>query len=280
MAVAAFYNLPKELREEIWLLALLPEPGVYKFDPDWFIPLENEDGWEDDRWMIPKRRYPTAMHLCQESRRFAFYIKEREQEQEQNGIMPYFCLGKNARPFNTTTDSFWFISESLVGHPWVRNLNSVVGRRIHTIENLALSPQCISHCIPGSGLVSEWDLFKCHRLAFFVSLQRINIIFAESYAEEDNNESMNSSFKDQSDITELRLKKWREGSSKETAEEVEKFLQDVKADILPVFEDVCARKLENNIDEILYLLPEDAPDWHDGSRVTFHASQVIKFRTF
>jgi len=38
MAIAEFSKLATELREEIWLLALLPEPGVYKFDPTCFHP--------------------------------------------------------------------------------------------------------------------------------------------------------------------------------------------------------------------------------------------------
>lgn len=27
-------------------------------------------------------------------------------------------------------------------------------------------------------------------------------------------------------------------------------------------------------------LPEGAPDWHDGSEIMFHASQIVQARTF
>jgi hypothetical protein len=113
--MANFSKLPRELREEIWLLSLLPSPGVYKYDPDWFTILPDESYWEDDRWMIPKRRYPTAMHICQECRRFSFDIKTQEQKQEEDNVTaPYYCLGENARPFNFATDCFWFSEKSPV----------------------------------------------------------------------------------------------------------------------------------------------------------------------
>ncbi|KAH8591399.1 hypothetical protein B0O99DRAFT_690756 [Bisporella sp. PMI_857] len=208
MATAEFSKLPRELREEIWSLALLPEPGVYKFDPDWFTPMPDMDSWEDERWMISKRRHPTAMHLCQESRRFSFHIKGQERKQEQeNGTVPYYCLGK----------------ESLLSHDWVSNITSVIGsRRIHVIENLALSPQCITITAPGTNLPSTWNSFIWNRLVRFMSLRRVDVVLAERFVDEDNDENTNdSSSSDLEKVTEFRLEKRTEGSSTETAESQE-----------------------------------------------------------
>lgn len=81
-----FSNLPKELCGTIWLLTWLPEPGLYKFNPECFTPLPSQSDWENDRWMIPKHRIPTAIHLCQTFRLFSLHIKVKEQAQEQDYI--------------------------------------------------------------------------------------------------------------------------------------------------------------------------------------------------
>ena len=49
MATTEFSKLPREIRKENWSFALLPEPGVYKFDPGWFTPKSDNDDWEDER---------------------------------------------------------------------------------------------------------------------------------------------------------------------------------------------------------------------------------------
>jgi hypothetical protein len=281
MGTAEFGKLPGELREEIWLFALLPEPGVYKFDPDRFIPRLDVDGWEDERWMISKRRYPTAMHLCQESRRFAFQIKTQEEKEEQeNNNAPYYCLGEPARPFNTVADTFWFSEESLFNHPWVRNLTSVIGDRLHIIENLALSSKCITIHAPGTIVPSAWNSFRWDRLLRCRSLRRVDVIFAERCVDEDDAGNPNSSSSsDLEKVTELRLKKWTEGPWTETADEVETLMKNVRMSMLEAFQDVYDRMLEGDIEELLPF-PEGIPDWHDGSSIIFHAAQVVKDKTF
>jgi hypothetical protein len=281
MVTTEFSKLPRELREEIWSFALLPEPGVYKFDPDWFIPKPDIDGWEDERWMISKRRHPTAMHLCQESRRFAFQIQAQEEKEEQeNNTVPYYCLGENARPFNPVTDTFWFSEESLFSHPWVRNLTSVIGDRLHIIENLALSSKCITIHAPGTIVPSAWNSFRWDRLLRCISLRRVDVIFAQKCVDEDNAGNPNSSSSsDLEKVTELRLEKWTEGSSTETADEVEMLMESVRMSMLEAFQDVYDRMLEGDIEELLPF-PEGISDWHDGSSITFHAAQVVKAKTF
>ena len=281
MTTAEFSKLPRELREEIWSLALLPEPGIYHFDPDYFDALPDIDGWADERWMISKRRYPTAMHLCQESRRFSFQIKAQEQKQEQeNGTVPYYCLGENARPFHPTTDTFWFSKASLLGHRWVRNLTSVIGNRLHIIENLAVSAQCISivKAAPAPNS-SMWNSFRWDRLLRFNSLRRVHVVFAERCVYEGSDENPNgSSSSNPEKVTELRLEKWTEGSSTETTDEVETLMENVQMSVVEAFQDMYGQMLEDA--DVLLPVPEGTPDFHDGSGITFHAAQVIKMKTF
>lgn len=282
MATAQFNKLPREIRDEIWAFALLPEPAVYRFDPDWFKPNQGDvDGFEDERWIVPKRPYPTAMHLCHESREFALRLKAQEQKEEQeNGKAPYYCFGDNARLFNPATDTFWFNKGSLLDHPYLINLASVIGRGIHTIENLAFSPDCLTIPLPGSNpRPSRWNSFRWHRLVLFVSLKRVDIVLAEKFVRGNDAQTINNTASsDLEKEAELRLEKWMESSSLETANEVETQLEMVRASILQVFQETCRRLIEEDIAELLYLLPEGAPDWHDGSRITFHAAQVAIYK--
>lgn len=113
-----------------------------------------------------------------------------------------------------------------------------------------------------------------------MSLRRVDIIFAEKCSDEDNTRNLNSSSSsDLEKVTELRLKKWTEGSSTETADEVETLIENVQMSILEAFQDVYGRILEGDIEELLPF-PEGIPDWHNGSSITFHAVQVVKAKTF
>ena len=95
--------------------------------------------------MISKRKYPTVMHLCKESRHLTLHVMAQEQQQEQDkGTLPYLYIGDSARPFNPSIDTFWFYVEDHLCHLWVQNLKGVIGDRIHTIENLTLSLECIT----------------------------------------------------------------------------------------------------------------------------------------
>lgn len=113
-----------------------------------------------------------------------------------------------------------------------------------------------------------------------MSLRRVYVIFEEKCGNEDNSGNLNSSsFSDLEKLAELRLKKWTEGSSTETANEVETLMENVRMSMLEAFQDVYDRILEGDIEELLPF-PEGVPDWHDGSSIAFHAAQVVKAKTF
>lgn len=94
-----------ELRAEIWSLALLPSPGVYRCNPAKFIPIHERRHWfevEDARWLIPKRRHPTVMHLCRESRLFALGAMQKEIKESSC----FYCTGQDTRPFIPEIDTW------------------------------------------------------------------------------------------------------------------------------------------------------------------------------
>jgi hypothetical protein len=113
-----------------------------------------------------------------------------------------------------------------------------------------------------------------------MSLRRVYVIFEEKCGNEDNAGNQNSSsFSDLEKVTELRLKKWTEGSSTEAAGEVETLMENVRRSMLEAFQDVYDRILEGDIEELLPF-PEGVPDWHDRYSIDFRAAQVIKAKTF
>lgn len=132
---------------------------------------------------------------------------------------------------------------------------------------------------PGIIVPSAWNSFRWDRLLRCMSLRRVYVIFEGKYGDEDNAGNTKSSpSSDLEKVTELRLKKWREGSSTETADEVGTLVENVRMSMLEAFQDVYDRILEGDIEELLPF-PDGIPDWHDGSSITFHAAQVVKAKT-
>ncbi|KAJ4390732.1 hypothetical protein N0V93_004330 [Gnomoniopsis smithogilvyi] len=194
MAKTQLSTLPVELRSEIWSLALLPSPGVYRCDPVKFIPIRVGSGgsggggrerghWlevEDARWLIPKRRYPTVMHLCRESRLFA--LGAMEKEVKENSF--FYCIGQGTRPFIPEIDSFWFDDGAILLRPAVVQERGVIGSRVHTIRNLAVSAgvvqssqQVDSEEDDGTRIVSNWDSYMFRGIARFENLRRVDVVF-------------------------------------------------------------------------------------------------------
>lgn len=179
-AKTPFSILPAELRSEIWSLALLPSPGVYRCDTSKFIPSR----WfevEDARWLIPKRRYPTVMHLCRESRLFALGIMEKEVT--ENSF--FYCIGQDARPFIPEIDTFWFDDDSgaTLDGPNIVHERGVIGNRVHTVRNLAVSAAVVqpirrvdSEKKDGT-TVSTWDSFLSGGIWLFENLRRVDVVF-------------------------------------------------------------------------------------------------------
>ncbi|KAJ4397781.1 hypothetical protein N0V93_002018 [Gnomoniopsis smithogilvyi] len=259
-----FAILPLELREEIWTLALRPDPSVYRFDPDDFTPTEETNGFEDDRWLLPKPRFPAAAHVCRESWRLALKIMEREQA---SGAPKTFFLGEPARVFDPDNDTMWFDSEDNMFHDWVMNLRSVIGKRVHIIQRLALSSSCIwsTANVPKEG-ISSWDLYRWDRLPRYVSLQHLDVVFGT------NCDTAPSLHTTGATITDIKLAPWLPGCSDETEEQVmqkmDKTIRDVRQGFQSAFED---REEEQR----RLPLPDDAPSWQDGSAITFRAAWVL-----
>ncbi|KAL1874224.1 hypothetical protein Daus18300_003588 [Diaporthe australafricana] len=192
-------SLPAELRSKIWSLALLPSPGVYRCDPLKFIPFREGSGgpggggrerWhrlevEDARWLITKRRYPTVMHLCRESRSFA--LGAMEKEVKQNSF--FYCIGQDTRPFIPEIDTFWFDDDDgavlpTLTRPAVVQERGAIGSRVHTIQNLAVSAVVVqpirrvdSEDDGGTRVVSNWDSYMFRQIPRFENLRRVDVVF-------------------------------------------------------------------------------------------------------
>lgn len=181
-------TLPAELRSEIWSLALLPSPGVYRCDPFKFIhiPVRERERWlevevEDARWLIPKRRYPTVMHLCRESRFFA--LGAMEKEVKENSF--FYCIGQDTRPFIPEIDTFWFDDDdgATLLKPTVVQERGAIGSRVHTIRNLAVSAAIIESSLRidseenDGTVVSNWRSYMFAGIARFENLRRVDVVF-------------------------------------------------------------------------------------------------------
>lgn len=109
--MARFFDLPLELRQEIYRFACLPEPAVYCLsDPDIFdLPRSTRQFKSSERisnWRVIKRRYPTAVHLCRESRSYAWHIQRHENVRAARlGVQPTdYQIGKGQRLFEPEID--------------------------------------------------------------------------------------------------------------------------------------------------------------------------------
>lgn len=164
--------------------------------------------------MIPKRKYSTATHLCQESRRVNLSVMEREQEKEkENGTVPYYCIGCSSRPFDAEIDTFWFSQDFQLQHHLVLDVDSVIGNCIHTIKNLALSSDYIDLPTPGvQGLASFWNTFRWWRFCRFVSLRRVDIVFGVACIDKGSKCRRSCSCDDLDQWSDLRLEKWKADS--------------------------------------------------------------------
>ncbi|KAJ4394733.1 hypothetical protein N0V93_003952 [Gnomoniopsis smithogilvyi] len=276
--------LPLEIRTEIWTFALLPDPSVYHFDPSDFD-VRKEDDFESQPWLIPKRAYPTAMHLCAESRTHALRLMERD---------PTLRIGLETRPFDPAIDTFWF-HKTGPDHPWVTNTSSVIGSRVHTIQRLAIRAGYIRSVEPGKQRVSCWDSFRSHRLHRFVSLRRVDVVMGkahvrqlsvqtddgsdagkaedEEYEEDEDGAPQCHAF----DVPELRVKKWaKKGASAEEArEKVEKARKDVRQVFQRAYE-----RLSQEGSKYEPPMPPEAPGWQDGSQIVFRAVRMARVATY
>lgn len=282
-------TLPPELRNQIWTLALLPDPSVYHFNPADFGVTDDTE-FDLQPWLIPKRAYPTAMHLCRESRGLALHLMERD---------PALRLGHASRPFDPAIDTFWFDKKG-PHHPWVINKSSVIGSRVHTIRNLAVSAGYIRSIEPGRQTVSNWDLFRWRMLPRFGSLQRVDLVFGKAWVRErsvqnngegmqagDAEEEMEEEEEEQDgaprfdtfDVPELRVEELvgKKASVANIREKIAKAQSDVRQVLRCSAE---RRTQQSEIEESREPRPQRAPDWQDGSKIVFRAVRLTRVRTF
>ncbi|KAG8158271.1 hypothetical protein KVR01_012032 [Diaporthe batatas] len=171
-------TLPAELRSEIWSLALLPSPGVYRCDTAKFIPTRERGHLfevEDARWLIQKRRYPTVMHLCRESRLLALGVMEKEVKENAS----FYCIGQDTRPFIPEIDTFWFDDHDggrTLCQPTVVKERGVVGSRVHTIRNLAVSAALVRSSDRGDS-TTPWVMYMFRGIGRFENLRRVDVVF-------------------------------------------------------------------------------------------------------
>jgi hypothetical protein len=266
-------TLPAEVRSEIWSLALLPSPGVYRCDPSKFIftrtvPRRRLEV-EDARWLIPKRRYPTVVYLCRESRFFA--LGAMGKEVRENSF--FYCIGQDTRPFIPEIDTFWFDDDddgTTLHHSNVIRERGAIGSRVHAIRNLAVSAAVIQSCRRGRS-VSNWDSYLSQGIGRFENLRRVDVVFGpvpmeirydsykpdkdcwaaaarEQVLEEHNGQVFLTGMYD---VPELRLVKEIRGSGFETTRSsagedqdqdpgvVEEKLDKVRADVYKAFENMA-----------------------------------------
>ncbi|CAN8095162.1 unnamed protein product [Discula destructiva] len=276
-------TLAPELRNEIWTLALLPDPGVYHFNPADFGVTDDLD-FSSQPWLIPKRSYPTAMHLCRESRGLALKLMERD---------PDLRLGHASRPFDPIIDTFWFDKKG-PHHPWVINKRSVIGSRVHEIRNLAVSAGYIWSVEPDKQLVSNWDSFRWSRLPRFGSLQRVDLVFGKAWIRERSVQSTEEDMEvvgaeteeedraprfDAFDVPELRIEELmgKNASAVKTQEKMAK----AQSDVRQVFQSAVKRRIkQGETKETHELGSQRSPDGQDGSQIVFRAVRLMRVTTF
>lgn len=109
--MAQFFDLPLELRQEVYRLACLPEPAVYSLaDPDILeLPRAtraSRPNKRTDEWRVVKRKYPTATHLCRESRSYVLEVQHHENARAARlGVQPLdYQIGQGQRAFDPEMD--------------------------------------------------------------------------------------------------------------------------------------------------------------------------------
>jgi hypothetical protein len=196
-------------------MALLPDPGVLRWMPSTYRP---RLGPNDDEWMIVKRRYPTVLHICRESRHCALWILEKEKK-EKRGTQPDY-LGSTVRPFDPELDAVWLDSDHVLHQFLALSPAGADGRRFRGVERLALSSSSIWSLGPGNSAMSAWDLFGASACNLLPSLKRIDLVFegpdlASANTDEygDQTEIQGKNGKSAMYDEELRLETWAETAS-------------------------------------------------------------------
>lgn len=176
--MAKFNDLPTELQQEIYRLSCLPEPGSYclTFND---IP-SNSSRWvqwfknEEPNWMVQKREYPTAMHICHSSREYVLAIQEQEDNRAARlGIPPInYHIGRMCRPFKPELDIVFVYSWELL-----HTLDRAVGDSFsfsgpyRKVKHIAMDLDCLRYH-------DQW-LQAYYPLQRFPNLRDFSIVFRD-----------------------------------------------------------------------------------------------------
>ncbi|ROW16808.1 hypothetical protein VPNG_01738 [Cytospora leucostoma] len=263
--MAGLHSLPLEIRQEIWRLALLPEPGVYTFNPGdfwtWDYREDGQGGGYNSQlpryrgWMVPKRKHPTAMRLNRESRLHAKKLLSEESRRTGRGLPREYWSGLDSRPFMSGIDVFWVDDpQHLV------DFAAKAGEFPHRmgVRHLALSARCFAELeMPAPAAVygddgyddyeyeapsrdrqppkSGWEaLRRC--LKDFKELEDISVVFGPTYTRkarrvlryDDASEGYSSGWA--YDVPDIRIEGWAAGSTEESQAEVDGILGRARAD--------------------------------------------------
>ena len=246
--MAGFQKLPLEIRQEVWRLALLPEPAVYGYNA--------RDLWRG--WQVPKDRHPAAARVNRESRAVALALRQSERRRVAVGLPSEYWFGLRRRPFVGEMDAFWIDDPTtLCDFAGAVERGRGSGRR-WGISHLALSARCFEEVFQGMQYLDEyngydydygyheedgsqpirsgWDAIKpC--LGDLEGLERISVVFGPIFywsgrpmtRYDEGTESY--SHVTVYDIPDVRLEDWTTGSSEQTQAQVDGLLAKARADI-------------------------------------------------
>lgn len=253
--MAGFQKLPAEIRQEIWGLALLPEPGVYGYT--------RRDTWR--MWQVQKTKYPAVMHVNRESRAVAMAVWQGERRAVGAGLPREYWFGLEKRPFMKEMDTFWF-DDPVSLRDWAGTVEQSRGSgRRWSVKHLALSARCFDEVLDdqmqcgdeydyydydygshndydaGPPIRSGWDAIKLC-LRDLIELESISVLFGPIFPwsghaamryDEGTEEYTNVTIWD---IPDVRLEGWTSGSTEQKQAQVDGLLARVRMDMASIIE--------------------------------------------
>lgn len=178
LATATFFDLPLEIREEVYRLACLPEPAIYCLNGSDIYELPRAaralkpNKRSNNKWQVIKRKYPTATHLCRESRNYVLQLQRREDARAARlGVEALdYQIGQAQRAFESQIDIVFVYSWRLL-YALDRHVFSTFPfpESFLDVEHIALDAQALTY-------EGRWLPFY-HILWRFAKLRNLSIVF-------------------------------------------------------------------------------------------------------
>lgn len=290
MAEAGFTTLPFELREEIWHRVLFPEPAFFQHTfPGPFYANGLAQREERSRWMIPQRKYPTAMHVCQEARHLAQSIIRREHEQEQGADSDslVYYLGRSMRPFISEIDTLWLRERlDISQYNDVPVPEGLGWDKSHRIQRLAVSFQpCLKEFFhPSPPTCTLWKMFLIKRMkrGKLINLKRIDIVFGPTWVKQLSDTTNVDDVEETQaggiyDVPIVQLEEFTdEPSGQFTMEEVKEMLRTFHEELQVTQQQAVERAVETKDWECGPLVPLDFVP----RDIAVHASRMVNLGSF